>query len=237
MCLYYLLRSEIMGKFTFAACLTSLLICACGDDASPGDSADTTGPIELTANFVRADPAAESPSGHTQIDSCSTDGETWAGAEASVNIVQDSDRTEIRIEISGAAPNTLFTAWLRLRGTNPDTGESYGGNPITDKGSTALAPSTALAELAAIAETEGATDAANALTTDADGNGTLEVVLDFAMIGGAYPFERYDSALLPVGIVGAPDAPFMIRLASHCTDGLAHGLLQGDREMWFNWAP
>jgi len=200
-------------------------------------SGGETEPIELSGDFVRADPAAESPSGHTVLDSCATDGDTWAGAEASVDIVQFSDRTEIHIEMSGARPDTLFTAWLRLRGTNPNTGERYGGNPITDKGSTALAPSTALVELASMTETEGSDEAPNALTTDAAGSGTLDVVLDFAMIGGAYPFERYDPTLLPVGIVGTPDAPFMIRLASHCTDGLAHGLLQGDREMWFNWAP
>jgi hypothetical protein len=31
------------------------------------------------------------------------------------------------------------------------------------------------------------------------------------------------------------DAPFTLRIASHCTDDLSHGLTPGNREGWFDW--
>ena len=194
-------------------------------------------PLITEGTFVRADPLAESPSGHTMLDECSEDQTTWDGASAAIVVEQTSEQSRVEITITDARPDTLYTAWLRLRGTDPETGENYGGNPITDKGSTPLAPSSELGSLIALSETVGGTEAANVMITDASGSSAYSVDLDFALIGGAYPFDRYDETLEPVNVVGAPDAPFMIRLASHCQDGLAHGVLQGDREIWFNWSP
>lgn len=214
-------------KSALVACgLCVLLASGCGET-----------PLITEGSFVRADPLAESPSGHTMVEECSSDQSLWDGASAGIIVEQTSERTLVDITISDARPDTLFTAWLRLRGTDPETGENYGGNPISDAGSTPLAPSTELESLIALSETVGGTEAANVMITDESGNATYSVELDFGMIGGAYPFERYDESLEPVNIVGAPDAPFMIRLASHCQDGLAHGLVQGDREIWFNWSP
>ena len=70
------------------------------------------------------------------------------------------------------------------------------------------------------------------------------------MFGGAYPFhkivgfdptdERFPEGarLFPVAIVTSDegyDAPFMLRLVSHCTDNLSHGWLGGAREPWFDF--
>jgi len=220
--------------FLSTSVLTTLLLAsACG----PGEDDGEPDPVVTEGTFVRADPLAESPSGHLMIEECSTDEQTWDDAVATIRVEQASETTAIDIEVTGARPDTLFSAWLRLRGTDPETGETFGGNPITDKGSTALAPSSELANLIELSETVGGTEAANVLTTDESGHGQYSIELDFAMIGGAYPFDRYDDNLEPVDIVGAPLSPFMIRLASHCQDGLAHGILQGDREIWFNWSP
>ena len=223
-------------------------LCACtaknddetGDTGTHLDKDGDTGPalvFDIEQEFVRADPAAESPSGHTVLDHCTTDGETWPDAVATISVAQTETTTQVDITVTDARPDTLFSGWLRLKGTDPDTGETWGGNPITGKGSTALAPSTDLAALIAMSEIEGATEAPNALWTDADGNGTLSVTLDLPMIDGAYPFDNHDPSLEPVDTVRAPYAPFLVRLASHCTDDLVHGILQGDREMWFNWSP
>jgi len=223
---------------SFALAFLILPACA-GNDKGTDSGSDPSEELlfDLEMDFVRADPAAESPSEHTVLDHCSTDGDTWPDATATVHIAQTATRTDVEIELSSARPNTLFTSWLRLKGTDPDTGESFGGNPITGKGSTALAPSTDLAELVAMSELEGVDEAPNAFWTDGSGNGTLRVALDMPLIDGEYPFDSYDSTLEPVATVRAPYAPFLIRLASHCTDELAHGILQGDREMWFNWSP
>ncbi len=215
--------------------------CAGGDKSDSGPADTAAGGEELVFDiqqeFVRADPAAESPSGHTVLDHCTSDGETWSGAVATILVEQTATTTHVEIGVVGARPETVFTSWLRLKGTDPDTGESWGGNPITGKGSTALAPSTDLAELIALSETDGATEAPNAFMTDSDGNGSLIVDLDLGLIDGAYPFDNHDAELEPVPTVRAPYSPFLVRLASHCTDELAHGILQGDREMWFNWSP
>jgi len=213
-----------------------LLLCAVATGCGDGPKDDEI-LFELDELFTRADPAADSPSGHNVVAHCSSDGQTWPDASATIAVFQTNTTTQIDIELTQGRPDTLFTAWLRLRGTDPDTGETFGGSPITDLGSTALAPSTDLGVLEEMMNSVGSTEATNAFMTDADGMGTLSVTLDLPMIGGMYPFDNYDPSLEPVATVSAPFASFLVRLASHCTDGLAHGLTQQDRESWFNWSP
>jgi hypothetical protein len=217
------------------ALITTALLLSAG--CPTVDGSDEEPPVTTDGVFVRADPLAESPSGHLMAVECSDDQQTWTDATATIQVEQTSETTRVQIDVVDARPTTLFTAWLRLRGTDPETGETFGGNPITDKGSTPLAPTSELPDLIALSESVGASEAANAFTTDGNGTAQYSIELDFPMIGGAYPFDRHDAELEPVDIVGAPLAPFMIRLASHCQDGLAHGVLQGDREIWFNWSP
>ena len=115
-----------------------------------------------------------------------------------------------------------------------------------------MAPVTALPDLlAATGEGSGSTESANGIVSDDSGDATLLIELDFPLDDGAYPFQKYAEfdpsdgrykaetpSAHPVAIVnsasGDVDAPFMIRVVSHCTDGLAHGLEPAAREPWFD---
>lgn len=186
------------------------------------------------AEFVRLAPDASDPNGHNAKEHCGGD---FQDANAEISIQQEGDASTVQIKVSNARPETLYTTWLRVKGkTQGDAGVEYGGSPLTGAGSTPLAPSSAIENLAAITETPGSTEVANGLWTDANGDGVLVAELDFPILGGAYPFHRYDASLAPLAIVGAPFAPFMIRIASHCTDEMGHGLKAGSREPWFDWS-
>ena len=194
---------------------------------------DTTTVIE--DSFTRLAPDTTDPNGNTVLAQC--DGE-FPAASAKVAVSQRADSSTVTITVERARPNTLFTTWLRLRAKSPDSdAASFGGSPITDAGSTPLAPTTAMADLVAAAEGPGVIDVANGFWTDEEGNGILQVTLDFPFVDGAYPFHKYDPALPPVAIVGAPFAPFMLRLVSHCIDDLGHGVNAANREPWFDWSP
>ncbi len=93
-------------------------------------------------------------------------------------------------------------------------------------------------------------EATNGFTTDAEGNGSVTLDLDFPIAGGAYPFQRYagfDAGnpaftretpnAIPVAIADASSGvPFTLRLASHCGDNLHNGLVAGPHEPWFDWS-
>ena len=93
----------------------------------------------------------------------------------------------------------------------------------------------------------GGNDLSNGFWSDENGNALFVTELDFPMIGGAYPFQRFEGfdptderftaeepRVFPVAIVGS-GAPFTLRIASHCTDGVGHGLAAGPHEGWFDW--
>ncbi len=172
-----------------------------------------------------------------------------------MDVNQMLDSTDVTIMVADAEPNRLFTVWLWLKGTDAN-GNSFGGNPLSGKSGAPLAPSTAFTELrAATGAGNGVTEGANVFTTDANGNAIFTTTLDFPLFGGAYPFHKIegfdpndarfpeDAKLYPVAIVSSDqnssgqgyDAPFMIRLASHCTDNLSHGWVAGAREPWFDF--
>ena len=167
-----------------------------------------------------------------------------------MNVIQNLGSTDVTINVSDAEPNRLFTVWLWLKGTDAQ-GNTFGGNPLSGKSGAPMAPSTAFAELRdATGAGNGVTEGANVFTTDANGNAVFTTNLDFPLFGGAYPFHKIqgfdpnddrfpESATLhPVALVSSAqgyDAPFMIRLASHCTDNLSHGWAAGAREPWFDF--
>lgn len=171
----------------------------------------------------------------------------WPNAAAMLKIIQTPNKSEVTVAISDARPDTLYTMWLRLRGKTP-AGVVYGGSPLTGKPGTPLIPTTMLAA-ATDALKSPISDPVHGFRTDANGNGTVTVSLDFPIVGGAYPFERFagfdpadtryptETPSIPTtAIVGAnAGAPFTLRLASHCTDGVSHGLLPGPHEGWFDW--
>jgi hypothetical protein len=209
---------------------------ACDSSETGSDSAAETNSYDLERPFVRGDATAESSTGQTVIADCLPEGETWADASATIHVVQGAESTRVEMELFDARPNSLFSAWVRLKGKDPVTGETWGNNPITGKGSTPLAPSGELAALVEVSDEEGASDAINSFRTDEEGHGALTVELDFQLIDGAYPFDRYDASLAPAPTVRPPYSAYLVRIASHCTDDLIHGLDPGNHEIWFNWS-
>lgn len=187
------------------------------------------------ADFARLAAETTDPNGHNVREHCGGD---FSTASATIAIDQDSIGSTVRITLNDARPETLYTSWLRVKGTTlGDDGIDFGSSPFTGAGSTPLAASSAIETLLAITESSGMTEVVNGFWTDLEGHGELIAELDFPILGGAYPFHHHDDSLAPLAIVGAPFAPFMIRIASHCTDGMGHGLSAGNREPWFDWSP
>ena len=92
--------------------------------------------------------------------------------------------------------------------------------------------------------------------TNEDGAADFMIELDFPLVGGAYPFQMANQTLLdnwvtegggnnttpmrkPVPIINPNDenieGGFLLRVVSHCTDNLTHGLDPDVHEGWFNY--
>lgn len=184
-------------------------------------------PLENVTNY----PADE------MIENCG--GDTFDGASAEARFQFLGDSSTVEIEVAGARPNTVYTAWLRL---------GVGGSPLTGAGSTALADPSQIVELGTFTPTNNLTPAAmaaglsgddgsgspmvaNGFMTDANGSGLLKVDLSFDLADGVYPFTEFhpEIADMPLG-----SSPFAIRVVSHCVDNAGHGLAAGRREAWFD---
>lgn len=176
-------------------------------------------------------------------------GNAWQDAEAELEIKQKGSTSKVEIELKHAVPDTVFTVWLRIKGKN---GLNKAGSPLTGGGATPLAPGTALDSLNDNspwgANSGGSATVANAFTTNHHGKGKFKIKLDFPVVGGAYPFQKTatsrpgfeDLPNVPTAIANPADAgqgsaPFLIRVVSHCTDGVGHGLSPGTREAWFQY--
>jgi hypothetical protein len=215
--------------------------------------------LYLNKSFVRFGPNLPSNSGHTVFEECgdSFDGNDYDGqqpATAKLMSVQIGTHTWVYVTVKNARPSTLYTVWLRVKGTDRD-GNSFGGSPLTNGGATPLAAGSALDELESLSpwNSPGSTELVNGFTTNSMGYGNLSVNLDFPLREGRYPFNEISSDALenirtlknpsakaiPVAIVNPSDAnidaPFGIRIVSHCQDGLGHGLSPANRETWFDW--
>ncbi len=166
-------------------------------------------------------------------------GGPYADATAVAYFTVSEDASVVEIQLENAAPNMLYTAWLRL---------GPGGSPLTGAGSTALADPSFIEALGAVTPSgnltaaalaaglvgndgSGSDSVANGFMTDANGDGTFMANLSFSLADGIYPFTDFDEDIadMPLG-----DSPFAIRLASHCVDGLGYGLVAGTREAWFD---
>ena len=166
-------------------------------------------------------------------------GGTYDNASAMASFVFLDESSTVEIEVTGARPNTFFTAWLRL---------GVGGSPLTGAVSTALADPEHIAGLGALTPSTnltptalaaglvgddglGSDTVANGFMTDANGSGKLQVELAFNLAEGVYPFTDFhpDVMDMPLG-----STPFAIRVVSHCVDNVGHGLAAGKREAWFD---
>jgi len=199
----------------------------------------------------RIDPDATSGDNISTVrNDCGGGTEGWESATADIEISQKGTKSEVEIEIKDASPDTLYTVWVRMKGSAHGTG--FGGSPITGGGATPLAHSSHLDQLVTDWVGAGSPTAGNSFSTNRKGNGEFIVDLDFPVVGGAYPFNRmsHPAHLLaqtknpdanpdPTAIVNPADAGigagFLIRVISHCQDGLTHGLSPAKREAWFQY--
>jgi len=108
---------------------------------------------KLVAPFVRSNFDDESPSGHSIATDCQDPNADypytpydWPDATALLALEQQNGESSVIIKVRKARPNTFFTIWLRLKGTNMG-GHVYGGNPLDDSPGVALAHSRDLPKL------------------------------------------------------------------------------------------
>lgn len=229
--------------------------------ALTAQTADSSG---AWAQLDRWDPATPSPTGQSVAVECNSgnegEPETWEAARATVRINERHGRSTLTFRIRNARPDTLYTAWLRILGTDSE-GNSYGGSPLTGIPVTPLAPTDELPEqLAATLPNPGSNTLSNGVRTNRRGNGRLTIRVDFPLSSGAYPFQRFPdweankgdialtnpvnverlggqpAAIKPVAIVDGSQAPATLLIASHCVDDTGHGLLPGPHENWFTLA-
>lgn len=141
-------------------------------------------------------------------------GEDFDNAKAKLKIKENSQtgKTTVSIQVKNGVPDMIYTVWMFAP-----------VSPLTGAPASPLAPTTELENLAESTPPEaGSTEGANAFWTDEDGDGVLVVTLDFLLSDGVYPYEDGD---VPLG-----SFPFSMRVISHCTDNLSHGLLPGPHE-------
>ena len=206
---------------------------------------------DFSANMSRV--AGASGSGHFVIDECGGGTNNFDDATATIENTQDGGSSKVKVRLKGGNPNTHYTLWVRMKGKSHGT--TFGGSPVTGGGATPLAPSSALGDLIADWTGSGSTSGANSFDTNHKGDGIVHIDLDFPLEGGAYPFNNMSAGDLaaaqaknpnalasPTAIVdprqdnvGPSGTPFMVRMVSHCQDGLGHGLSPAQREAWFQY--
>jgi hypothetical protein len=232
---------------TWGVILCALAVATVGLVASPADAGRRHGAHE---QMTRVPPEKVSPTGQSVAEDCGADAngaESWPSASARFSLSQHNGTSTVSIKMRHARPNTYYTLWLRLGGTDSDEA-AYGRSPLTDIPATPLVNSQDLpVMLAATGPGNGNAAQPNGVLSDELGNATFRLRLDFSLVGGAYPFHRFpgfdpddprlpaaNPAIRPVSIPG-PQAPFTVMIASHCGDGVGHGLLPGPHEEWLSW--
>lgn len=207
--------------------------------------------LRISEMMTRTDPNVVSPSGNSVMADCEGAAEVkpagWTNATAKLRIVQVGDTSQVVITVRHARPDNYYTVWLRLAGKDSN-GDAFGGNPVSGGNATPLAASSYLDDLLeATGPGNGRDDLVNGFHTNRSGHATFRTTLDFPIVAGAYPFERFpdwdptdprlpaeNPAIYPVAIAG-PQGSFTLRVISHCTDQVGHGLASGAREPWFDW--
>ena len=149
---------------------------------------------------------------------------THAAATAEIEERAD-DTTRVTIRVFNAKPSHIYTIWLKLDGVSP-VAPVMGATPLasTDGLSNIIANTSLVGP--AEASTTAIFQGGNAFYTDANGNGSLTVFLDFRLSLDIYPFSRVP----PLGTY--PDFPlssnpFAFRVISHCQDNVQHGVFAG----------
>jgi len=212
----------------------------------------------ISAEFDKVPIDFKMPTGQSVAIECQDEGADypyspydWPEAKATLEITQVGAESTVTIAMTGVKPNNYYTMWLRLLATDA-LGNTYSGNPILGIPGTPLIPSTELDEALTFT---GAGNAKVGLTngfwSDENGNAIWTSTLDFPIIGGAYPFNNFEGfdpnderlsspfkddapQAIPVAIANT-NAPFTLRVASHCQSNVNYGLFPGPHEGWFDW--
>lgn len=210
----------------------------------------SAGAVVINDDMTRRPANSVSGDGISTVEAnCPTDpsGLDWQGATADLMVRQVGDGSTVDINVMNAVPNTVFTVWLRIKG---GAGFNDGGSPLTGGGATPLAPGSALEGLNDYSpwgiHPAGSADPTNGFTTNGVGNASFSIDLDFPVVSGAYPFQKAvgerpgheASPNVPTAIVDprtGNGGPFLMRVISHCTDQVGHGLSPGTREAWFQY--
>ena len=207
------------------------------------------GVVVINDEMPRRAPGSTSGSGDTVEANCPPDpsGNDWQGATAELMVRQVGSDSTVDINVKNAVPNTVFTVWLRIKG---GAGFNDGGSPLTGGGATPLVPGSALDNVFEYSPfgsmPAGTPNPTNGFTTNKNGNANFSIDLDFPVVRGAYPFHLLSATLLdpnpapnvPTAISNPAEGtggPFLMRVISHCTDQLGHGLSPGVREAWFQY--
>ena len=211
-----------------------------------------------TAEFERVPIDLKMPTGQSVAIECQDEAADypytpydWPDAKASLEISQMGAETTVTIEMSGVKPNMYYTMWLRLKAQDAQ-GNDYSGNPLIGIPGTPLIPATELDEaLTFTGKGNAKVGLSNGVWSDEKGNAIWTGTVDFPIIGGAYPFHKFEGfdpaderftspfkddapRAVPVSIANS-GAPFTIRVASHCESNLNFGLFPGPHEGWFDW--
>jgi hypothetical protein len=214
--------------------------------ASMTGAAFAAGPV-INDDLTRRPAGSTSGSGDTVEANCG--GPDYQDATGSLSIEHAADgSSKVQVQINDGVPNTHYTVWMRIKG---GTGFNSAGSPWTGGGATPLCSGTEFATLNANSPWNSAGSTAplcNSLITNNVGNAKLRTVVNFPVVGGAYPFQQSGGAAGGPGGALIPDVPtaiadprtgnggpFLIRVVSHCTDGANHGLSPATREAFFQY--
>ncbi|ETX04618.1 MAG: hypothetical protein ETSY2_27790 [Candidatus Entotheonella gemina] len=169
----------------------------------------------------------------------------WPNASASIDIDREDGTTEVEIEVENVAPNTLYTVWLLHEELNPLTvNRPFTSlvNPSDIAGLATYTPASALSPTAialglAGDDGSGSVNATNGFRTDDEGEGEIELALNFPLIKGACQYQEFDGSLKAIATGNTQDlGGFRLVIVSHCADDRAHGLVDQDTgtdETWF----
>jgi hypothetical protein len=187
-----------------------------------------------------------SGSGHTVEGNCGGD---YQNSTAHISVEQDNAGSHVQVQINDGVPNTHYTVWMRVKG---GAGFNDAGSPWTGGGATPLCSGTEFASLNANSPWNNAAgstaELCNSIMTNSNGDGKLRTVVNFPIVGGAYPFQQAggasarpghdDHADVPTAIADprtGTGGPFLFRVVSHCTDNANHGLSPATREAFFQY--
>ena len=112
------------------------------------------GPKAVDGYMSRIGADAASGDGSSTVrNGCGAGVDGFDDATASLEIKQRGSASKVKIELEGGAPNTLYTVWVRMKGSAhggaTNGGTTFGGSPITGGGATPLAHTDGLAQLVA----------------------------------------------------------------------------------------